>query len=86
AMPSFHLAYPVLVLYYSIKKGVSLSIKILLSIFMTGIWFSAVYSGHHYIIDVLAGVILAILGLSIFEKMTKNPEIQYKIANFSQII
>ncbi len=53
---------------------------------MLGIWFSAVYSGHHYIIDVLAGVILAILGLFTFEKLTKKPKIQYQIANFSQII
>ena len=86
AMPSLHSAYPVVVLYYSIKKHLSLSIKIFLGIFMLGIWFSAVYSGHHYIIDVLAGILVAVFGLFIFEKLSKNPEIQYRIVNFSQII
>jgi len=86
AMPSLHSAYPVIVLYFAIKKGVSLTAKILFSAFMFGIWFAAVYSGHHYLIDVLAGIIVAILGLFLFERICNIPEIQYKIVNFSRII
>jgi len=36
-------------------------------VFMLGIWFAAVYSGHHYIIDVLAGILCALIGIAIFE-------------------
>ncbi len=86
AIPSLHSAYPVVVLYYSVKKHLSLYLKIIFSIFMLGIWFSAVYSSHHYIVDVLAGIVLAIIGLIVFEKLTKKPKIQYQIASFSQII
>ena len=86
AMPSLHSAYPVIVLYYALKKAVSLSAKIFFTIFMMGIWFAAVYSGHHYIIDVLAGILVAVLGLFIFEQLTKLPKIQYQIVNFSRII
>ena len=32
-----------------------------------GIWFAAVYSCHHYIIDVLLGIATAILGVVLFE-------------------
>jgi membrane-associated phospholipid phosphatase len=33
-----------------------------------GIWFAAVYSGHHYLLDVLAGVACAITGIFIFQR------------------
>lgn len=32
-----------------------------------GIWFSAVYSCHHYIIDVLLGIVTALVGIALFE-------------------
>ena len=33
-----------------------------------GIWWTAVYSGHHYIIDVLLGILTALLGIVLMEK------------------
>lgn len=79
AMPSLHSAYPVVVFYYSIKKKVKSLPKILFVIFMFGIWFSAVYSSHHYIIDVIAGITLAIIVLFIFEKISKTKIFNRKI-------
>ena len=35
---------------------------------MVGIWCTAVYSGHHYLIDVLLGIFCALLGIFVFEK------------------
>ena len=32
-----------------------------------GIWFTAVYTGHHYVIDVLLGIGTAIIGTIVFE-------------------
>jgi len=68
ALPSLHSAYPVIVFYYALKniKGY---FNILFGVFMIGIWFSAVYSGHHYLIDVSAGVLCAVIGIYIFEIM-----------------
>ena len=35
---------------------------------MAGIWFTAVYTAHHYIIDVTLGIACALLGIVLFEK------------------
>jgi len=68
AMPSLHASYPIIVLYYGLKNRLGL-FNILLGIIMGGIWFSAVYTGHHYLVDVLAGIICAIIGLILFNKV-----------------
>ncbi len=83
AMPSLHSAYPVIVLYFAFKKGMKLLAKVLFTIFLFGIWFSAVYSSHHYIIDIIAGVGLAILSLFIFDKVSKLEWFLKKIRKFS---
>lgn len=68
ALPSLHCAYPVIVLYYSIKSGPGW-LRYPATIFMMGIWFAAVYSGHHYIIDAILGIACALAGMFIYEKM-----------------
>ena len=66
AIPSLHCAYPVVVLYYALKANVRW-MKWLFVLFMLGIWFSAVYSGHHYITDAILGILCAIIGIGLFE-------------------
>lgn len=68
AMPSLHSAYPVVVLYYGLKNRLGM-INVFFALFMVGVWFSAVYSGHHYIMDVLAGISCALIGLLLFDKI-----------------
>ena len=68
AMPSLHASYMAVVLYYSIKNRM-IVISILATIIMLGIWFSAVYTSHHYILDVLAGVVCAAAGIVLFQKL-----------------
>jgi len=68
AMPSLHAAYPVIGLFYSYKFGHK-KIAVVFFTFVIGIWFSAVYLTHHYILDVIAGLICAMLGIWIFEKV-----------------
>lgn len=68
AMPSLHASYPIIVLLYGIKQKIHLGI-IIFVLFLAGIWFSAVYSGHHYIIDLLAGGSCALLGFLLFDKV-----------------
>lgn len=67
AVPSLHSAYVPVALYYAIKDGRSRVWIALLAMVSAGIWFSAVYSGHHYIIDVLLGISCTLLGLLLFE-------------------
>lgn len=68
AVPSLHAAYMVVALWYAIVKRCKPVVLITFAIIMLGIWFTAVYSSHHYIIDVLLGIFCALLGVLIFEK------------------
>jgi len=67
ALPSLHSSYLVIALYYSIKGKSPVIISSVIALFMVGIWCTAVYTGHHYIIDVLAGILCAIAGITLFE-------------------
>jgi len=81
AMPSLHAAYPVIVLYFGLKKKVGW-FNLLFTVFVAGIWFSAVYSGHHYIIDVMAGALLTLPVLFVSEKLFRQPHIKNAINSF----
>lgn len=65
AMPSLHSSYPLIVLYYGIKCKLKIW-NVFFTIVMLGIWFAAVYSSHHYLLDVVAGVICAVFGIWLF--------------------
>ncbi|WP_029904941.1 phosphatase PAP2 family protein [Prevotella sp. 10(H)] len=67
AVPSLHSAYLVVVLFYAIKEKCNWRILSIVLIFLFGIWFTAVYTSHHYIIDVLLGILCAIVGIALFE-------------------
>ncbi len=68
AVPSLHSAYMPVALYYALTwRRCPLAWKILLAILTVGIWFTAVYTFHHYLIDVLLGIATAALGIAIFE-------------------
>jgi len=71
AIPSLHSAYNPIAFYYACKKR-SLPWIIILGIVSAGIWFSAVYSGHHYIIDVTLGVLTSIIGITLLEALRKK--------------
>ncbi len=67
AVPSLHAAYMVVALFYAIKANCRLWVKILFTVIMIGIWCTAVYTTHHYIIDVLLGITCALGGIVFFE-------------------
>jgi len=54
AFPSLHAAYPWLISIYAIKIKRTKALPILL--IPVGVWFSAVYLGEHYIVDLLGGI------------------------------
>lgn len=68
AVPSLHAAYMVVTLCYAIINRCKFAVLSLFAVIMVGIWFTAVYTSHHYIIDVLLGISCALLGILIFEK------------------
>lgn len=67
AVPSLHSAYTLIAFIYSMRSRTPWAIRIFLAVVTLGIWFTAVYTSHHYIIDVLLGIACALLGFLIFE-------------------
>ena len=66
AIPSLHVGSRVIAFYYALVKKCHPAIITIFAVLMCGIWFTAVYSSHHYIIDVLLGITCALLGIFIF--------------------
>jgi hypothetical protein len=86
AMPSLHSSYPVIVLYYGIKNRFTV-LNIFFTVVMFGIWFTAVYASHHYIIDVFAGIICAGIGITIFNTlMSRSKFFQQFVGKYENAI
>lgn len=77
AMPSLHGAYPFLILLFSIQffklKGLIFLPYVLL------VWFSLVYLGEHYVIDIIAGSIYAVIFYVITTKL--NFKYPFKVSS-----
>ncbi len=67
AVPSLHSAYTLVAFIYSLKARCPQWVRAALGIITAGIWFTAVYTSHHYIIDVLLGIATAVAGWALFE-------------------
>ncbi len=85
AMPSLHSSYPLLVLYYGIKNKLG-HINWFFGLVMLGIWFSAVYNSHHYVLDVLAGIGCAFTGIFFFEWLKEKKPVKWFLQVFVRAI
>lgn len=68
AMPSLHAAYMLIAFIYSLRARCGWWLRVLFAIICLGIWWTAVYTSHHYILDVLAGISVTLVGWLIFEQ------------------
>ena len=66
ALPSMHAAFPMLLTIYSIRYK-NWWLTGLFAISMISIWIGAIYTSHHYIIDILMGIACGIIGYLITE-------------------
>ncbi|QKJ30905.1 inositol phosphorylceramide synthase [Mucilaginibacter mali] len=85
AMPSLHSSYPVIVLYYGLRNKLKWA-NIFFAMVMLGIWFTAVYASHHYVVDVLSGIVCAITGISLFNFIAKLKPVQSFLNKYASII
>jgi len=67
AMPSLHSAYTLVALIYAVRSRSSAWWTGILSVVTAGIWFTAVYTSHHYILDVIGGIACGFAGFVMFE-------------------
>lgn len=67
AVPSLHSAYVLIAAIYAFRSNVSSVISAGCLLITVGIWFAAVYTSHHYLIDVLLGISCALIGVALLE-------------------
>lgn len=67
AMPSLHSAYMLVAFLYALKARCPLAMKIAWGVICVGIWFTAVYTSHHYILDVMGGIAETLACYVVFE-------------------
>lgn len=67
AIPSLHAAYMLVATIYAASSRCPRWLIAVCALITLGIWFAAVYTCHHYVIDVLLGIATAILGILLFE-------------------
>lgn len=67
AVPSLHSAYTLVAFIYAVRCKAPLGWRVALGVITLGIWFTAVYTSHHYIIDVTLGIACAFAGFLLFE-------------------
>lgn len=68
AIPSLHSAYPLVTWMYAQQVRQKWP-SIVFMILSAGIWCSAIYLRHHYIVDVLLGIMTALAGYYTFEAL-----------------
>lgn len=85
AIPSLHAAYPVVLLYFGWKKRHKW-LAVLFAIDVLGIWYAAVYSMHHYIIDVILGAFCAIIAIFVFDYVLLKTKIRTLIDKYAGFI
>ncbi|MDE5902583.1 MAG: phosphatase PAP2 family protein [Muribaculaceae bacterium] len=67
AMPSLHSAYTFVAFIYAVRSRSPWGWKVLLGVVTLGIWFTAVYTSHHYVLDVLGGIGCSLVAVLLFE-------------------
>jgi membrane-associated phospholipid phosphatase len=68
AFPSLHSAFPWLISLFALRIKKMKALPIL--VFPVGVWFSAVYLGEHYVVDVIGGIAYATVAFILAEKVT----------------
>jgi hypothetical protein len=79
AFPSLHSALPWLITLFALKVWKAKALPIL--VFPLGVWFSVVFLGEHYVIDVLGGIAYATVAFVVAVKVV--PYVQSRHWNLS---
>ena len=87
AVPSLHAAYMLVTTIYAVASKQRHATVCVFAFICLGIWWTAVYTGHHYIIDVLLGIATTLIGVAILEKvLLKRPVISRAMQGYIERI
>ena len=83
ALPSLHAAYMLVTTCYARASKQPKALVAVFAVICVGIWCTAVYTGHHYVIDVLLGIVTAFVGMAILERgVFQIPGIKKALENY----
>ena len=83
AVPSLHAAYMLIATIYAVVSRQRKTTVVLFAFICLGIWWTAVYSSHHYIIDVMLGIATTIVGIVLLEKvLLRLPTLQKGLQSY----
>ena len=85
AIPSLHSAYPILPLYFALKRKMWWAVGVFF-IICCGIWGAAVYSRHHYIIDVILGILCALATIFVLERLVLKTRVDGWLDRYAELI
>lgn len=85
AIPSLHCAYPIVLFYFGMKKKYKI-LSIIFFIDILGIWFAALYTSHHYLIDALLGGLCAVIAIFVFEILERKTIVSKYLDQLSSFI
>ena len=87
AVPSLHAAYMLVATVYAVLSRRSWPLIAVCSLVTAGIWWTAVYTCHHYVIDVLLGILTAFVGIALFEcVLLRIPPFRRFFSRYAQYI
>lgn len=87
AIPSLHAAYMLITTVYAVIGRQRWQTVCVFTLVCMGIWFTAVYTGHHYVIDVLLGIAVAIVGIFVSEKFIfRLPAVKHGLERYVRFI
>jgi membrane-associated phospholipid phosphatase len=72
AFPSLHAAYPTLAVVFAWRRYRPLAIGLL--VWAACVWFSIVYLGEHYAVDVLCGFVFVAVAVFVVQRFKRRPE------------
>lgn len=73
SFPSLHAAWPIIACYFTMSKR-HLWKRVIWPIYLIWIWWAAVYSKHHFIVDVLGGVVVSVIAILAHKYFLKKPK------------
>lgn len=87
AVPSLHAAYMLVATIYAARSRCNRWLVALCGLVTLAIWLAAVYTCHHYVIDVLLGIATAIVGVALFERVILPlPPVQQFMAAYERYV
>ena len=85
AIPSLHSAYPIIPFYFALKRKMPVA-SFSFFVICVGIWGAAVYSRHHYIIDVILGVLCALATILVLERLVLRTRVDAWLDRYAKWI